>query len=61
MASHVSHCMASHVSHCMAKAYACRTHGMPCVIMHGHVETYKYEIGGGGGVYSKEKEEEGKR
>ena len=23
-------------------------HGMPCVIMHGHVKTYKYEIGGGG-------------
>ena len=23
--------MASHVSHCMAKAYACRTHGKPCV------------------------------
>ena len=39
--------MASHVSHCMAKAYACRTHGKPCVIMHGHVKTYKYEIMGG--------------
>ena len=25
----------------------CVTHGMPCVIMHGHVKTYKYEIGGG--------------
>ena len=23
--------MASHVSHCMAKAYACRTHGKPCM------------------------------
>ena len=27
----------------------CVTYGMPCVIMHGHVKTYKYEIGGGGG------------
>ena len=34
--------MESHVSHCMAKAYACRTHGMSCVIMHGPFETYKY-------------------
>ena len=25
----------------------CVTHGMPCVIMHGHVKTYKYEIVGG--------------
>ena len=25
----------------------CVTHGMPCVIMHGHVKTYKYEIMGG--------------
>ena len=23
--------MANHVSHCMARAYACRTHGKPCV------------------------------
>ena len=42
--------MASHVSHCMEKAYACRgtwqamcvARGMPCVIMHGPFETYKY-------------------
>ena len=27
---HVGH-MASHVSHCIARAYACRTHGKPCV------------------------------
>ena len=32
--------MASHVSQCMAKAYACRTHGMPCVNMHGSFEDY---------------------
>ena len=61
--------MASHVSHCMEKAYACRTHGKPCVIMHGPFETYKYgsshsvcrvanSVHGGS---SKEKEEEGRR
>ena len=32
--------MASHVSQCMAKAYACGTHGMPCVNMHGSFEDY---------------------
>ena len=61
--------MASHVSHCMAKAYACRTHGMPCVIMHGPFETYKYGsshsvCGAANSVRegsSKEKEEEGKK
>ena len=68
--------MEIHVSHCMAKAYACRTHGKPCVwhmashvsFMHGPFMTYKYRIGGGGGAAnsvrggsSKEKEEEGKR
>ena len=43
----------------------CVTHGMPCVIMHGHVETYKYGIEGGSKFSSwgsiKEKEEERKR
>ena len=34
--------MVSHVSQCMAKAYACGTHGMPCVNMHGTLESYKY-------------------
>ena len=32
--------MASHVSQCMAKAYACGTHGKPCVNMHGSFEDY---------------------
>ena len=32
--------MASHVSQCMAKAYACGTHGMPCVNMHDTFEDY---------------------
>ena len=43
---HVGH-MASHV--CGTWQAMCVTHGMPCVIMHGHVKTYKYEIVGGGG------------
>ena len=43
---HVGH-MASHV--CGTWQAMCVTHGMPCVIMHGHVKTYKYKIGGGGG------------
>ena len=34
--------MASHVSQCIAEAYACVTHGMPCVNMHGTFESYKY-------------------
>ena len=34
--------MESHVSQCMEKAYACVTHGMPCVNMHGTFESYKY-------------------
>ena len=36
--------IASHV--CGTWQSMCVTHGMPCVIMHGHVKTYKYEIGG---------------
>ena len=70
---HVGH-MASHV--CGTWQAMCMTHGMPCVIMHGHVKTYKYEIGGrGGGAAnavrgtaassvrgsSKEEEEEGRK
>ena len=66
--------MASHV--CGTWQAMCVTHGMPCVIMHGHVKTYKYEIGRGGGGEanavrgtavssvcgsSKEKEEEGRK
>ena len=43
---HVRH-MASHV--CGTWQAMCVTHGMPCVIMHGHVKTYKYEIKGEGG------------
>ena len=43
---HVGH-MASHV--CGTWQAMCVTHGMPCVIIHGHVKIYKYEIGGGGG------------
>ena len=66
--------MEIHVSHCMAKAYACRTHGKPCVWhMAGHVSScmamlrpINIRLGGGGSKFSswgssKGKEEEGKR
>ena len=46
----------------MEKAYACGTHGKPCVNMHGTFEGYIY--GSSNSVYrgsSKKKEEEGKR
>ena len=49
--------MASNVSHCMEKAYACRTHGKPCVWhMASHVSScmamlrpINMRFGGGGG------------
>ena len=63
---HVGH-MASHV--CDTWHAMCVTYGMPCVIMHGPFETYKYgsshSVWGAvnlvRGGSSKEKEEEGKR
>ena len=63
---HVGH-MASHV--CGTCQAMCVTHGMPCVIMHGPFETYKYRSshsvrGAANSVHggsSKEKGEEGKR
>ena len=66
---HVGH-MASHM--CGTWQAMCMTHGMPCVIMHGHVKTYKYEIGGAANAVrgtaassvhgsSKEEEEEGRK
>ena len=49
------------MSQCMEKAYACRTHGMPCVNMHGTFESYKYRSSNLVRGSSKKKEEEGKR
>ena len=69
--------MASHVSHCTARAYACRTHGKPCVWhMACHVSScmtllnpinrgFQFSLWESSisvrGGSSKEKEEEGKR
>ena len=60
--------MASHVSQFMENAYACGTHGKPCVIhgmpcvnMHGTFESYKYGVPIQFVGSSKKKEEEGKR
>ena len=47
------------MSQCMAKAYACRTHGMPCVNMHGTFEGYIWSCSYS--LVRGKKEEEGKK
>ena len=51
--------MASHMSQCMEKAYACVTHGMPCVNMHGTFKGYIY--GSSNSVRRGQQEEKGGR
>ena len=67
MESHVSDTWQS-MCHNAWQRYACVTHGMPCVIMHGPFESYKsgvqiqfVESSTSVRGSSKEKEEEGKR